>query len=141
MNDRPTAVELVAAARQYLEQELIPTLSDARLRFQTLVAANVLSIVERELHTEEDHLAGGFRWLAEVLELSEAAPQKLAALRQRVREANEQLCQQIRQGAFDDQPRFLALSRQLRQVVERKLEVANPRYLASFHSDNSQPKV
>jgi hypothetical protein len=141
MNDRPTAVELVAAARQYLEQELIPTLSDARLRFQTLVAANVLSIVERELVTEEDHLIGEFGWLAEVLELTEPVPQKLAALRQRVREANEQLCRRISQGAFDDQSRFLALSRQLRQIVERKLEVANPRYLASFHRDSSQPKV
>src|SRR5438445_9154142 len=114
MNDRPTAGELVAAARQYLEQELIPTLSDARLRFQTLVAANVLSIVERELQTEEDHLVREFQWLAEILELSAPASQQLAALRKSVREANEQLCRQIRQGAFDDRPRFLALSRQLR---------------------------
>src|SRR5207302_6017650 len=73
MNDRPTAVELVAAARQYLERELIPTLSDARLRFQTLVAANVLSIVERELQTEEDHLLQERQWLAELLELKTPA--------------------------------------------------------------------
>ena len=46
MNDRPTAAELLAAARQFLEAELIPTLGDARLRFQTLVAANVLAIAK-----------------------------------------------------------------------------------------------
>ncbi len=139
MNDRPTAVELVAAARQYLEQELIPTLNDARLRFQTLVAANVLSIVERELQTEEDHLLQERQWLAELLALNAPAPQQLAALRQSVREANEQLCQRIRQGAFDEGSRFLVLSQQLQQVVKRKLEVANPRYLASLDTDNSQP--
>src|SRR5690242_14430603 len=49
MNDRPTAAELVFAVREHLEGELIPTLADPRLRFQTLVAANVLRIVEREL--------------------------------------------------------------------------------------------
>jgi hypothetical protein len=134
MNDRPTAEELVAAVRQFLEGELIPTLTDARLRFQTLVAANVLTIVERELHVEEDHLLREWQWLAEVLELNGPAPQRLAALRNAVRAANLQLCRRIRQGAFDQYSSFLTLTSQLRQSVERKLEVANPRYLASFHS-------
>ena len=44
MHDRPTAVELVNAVRQYLESELLPTLTDARFKFQTLIAANVLAI-------------------------------------------------------------------------------------------------
>jgi hypothetical protein len=138
MNDRPTAAELVLAARQYLEREIIPTLTDARLRFQTLVAANVLMIVERELHTEEEHLLQEWQWLAEVLQLNGPAPQRLTALRQGVREANEQLCRRIRQGAFDERSCYLALSGQLRQIVERKLEVANPRYLAGFHSEKPQ---
>src|SRR6516164_6110241 len=98
MNDRPAAVELVAATRQYLEKELIPTLSDARLRFQTLVAANVLSIVERELQTEEDHLRQERQWLGELLELDAAAPEQLTALTQDVRAANEQLCRRIQEG-------------------------------------------
>ena len=134
MNDRPTAAELVAATRQYLEGQLIPTLSDARLRFQTLVAANVLAIVERELQTEEEQLLREWQWLGELLEPKGPAPQRLAALRQSVREGNEELCRRIRRGAFDERSCFLSLSRQLRQVVERKLEIANPRYLASFHS-------
>jgi hypothetical protein len=33
------ATELITAAQQYLVNELIPTLTDAFLRFQTLVAA------------------------------------------------------------------------------------------------------
>jgi hypothetical protein len=134
MNDRPTAGELVAAARQFLEGELIPTLTDARLRFQTLVAANVLSIIERELRAEEEHLLQEWQWLSELLEFNGPAPLRLAVLRERVREANEELGRRIRQGVFDERSCFLALSRQLRQIVERKLEIANPRYLASFHS-------
>ena len=46
--DRPTAAELAAAVREFLETELLPTLDDQRLRFRTLVAMNALSIVERE---------------------------------------------------------------------------------------------
>jgi Domain of unknown function (DUF6285) len=134
MNDRPTAGELVAAVRQFLEAELLPTLADPRLRFQALVAANVLTIAERELLTEEDHLREEWQRLVEVAAVSGPAPERLAALRQAVREGNEHLCEQIRRGAFDDAPRFADLCRRLRQTVERKLEVANPRYLSSFRA-------
>ena len=48
MSDRPNARELVAAVRAFLEEEILPTLSDHRLRFRTLVAMNALSIAERE---------------------------------------------------------------------------------------------
>ncbi|MSO95688.1 MAG: hypothetical protein EXQ81_07825 [Thermoleophilia bacterium] len=46
--DRPTAAELAAAVREFLEAEILPMLDDHRLRFRTLVAMNALSIVERE---------------------------------------------------------------------------------------------
>jgi len=48
MSNRPTAAELAAAVREFLETEILPTLDDHRLRFRTLVAMNALSIVERE---------------------------------------------------------------------------------------------
>lgn len=132
MNDRPTAGELVAAARQYLESELIPSLTDARLRFQTLVAANVLAIVERELATEDEQLAQEWGWLAELLSLAGPMPQRLPELRQAVRQANDQLGTRIQAGEFDQPDCFLALAQQLRQQVEKKLEIANPKYLAGF---------
>ncbi len=135
MNDRPTAVELVAATRRYLETELIPTLSDARLRFQTLVAANVLSIVERDLLGEESQLLEEWKWLAGVLTLVDELPQSLAALRLAVQEGNKRLCERIHAGEFDDASRFLAMSRELRRTVERKLEIANPRYLATYKGE------
>ena len=46
--DRPNASELATAVREFLEAEILPVLTDHRLRFRTLVAMNALSIVERE---------------------------------------------------------------------------------------------
>jgi hypothetical protein len=133
MNDRPTAAELIAAARHFLETELLPTLADARLKFQTLVAANVLSVAERELQTEEEQLLDEWQWLAACLHNGGEPPPRLAALRQAVRDGNTRLCEQIRTGAFDEPPAFTELAAQLRRLVERKLLVANPRYLAGFN--------
>jgi Domain of unknown function (DUF6285) len=49
MSDRPTAQELTEAIQEFLGGELLPTLTDQRLRFRTLVAMNALGIVYREL--------------------------------------------------------------------------------------------
>jgi hypothetical protein len=131
MTDRPTAAELVEAVRRFLEGEVLPTLTDPRLRFQTLIAANVLAIVGRELPAEEDLLREEWRQLGEVLGTAGPEPASLAGLRAAVREGNVRLCERIRAGAFDEPGRFHALVRQLRRTVVRKLEVANPRYLAN----------
>lgn len=127
MNDRPTAKELIDAARLYLEKELLPALTDARQRFQTLVAANVLSIAARDLESEErmlseEHVLLGGGELAGGLEAS----------RQRVRELNEAWCLRIRQGEYDDPIRWREEAAKARHLVVRKLEVANPRYLQSL---------
>ena len=47
--NRPTAQELAEAIEEFLAGELLPTLTDQRLRFRTLVAMNALGIVYREL--------------------------------------------------------------------------------------------
>jgi hypothetical protein len=132
MNDRPTAAELIAAARHCLERELLPAVTDARLRYQGLVAANVLAIVERELAVAEDHLTREWEWLAEVLGWLDPLPPSTTALTAAVREGNVRLCERIRNGDFDAPERFRELASQLRQGVEGKLQVANPRYLAAF---------
>jgi hypothetical protein len=53
---RPTAAELVEATREFLETEILPTLTDQRLRFRTLVAINALGIAQRELESGEEML-------------------------------------------------------------------------------------
>ncbi len=57
MSERPTAAELAEAILEFLGSEILPTITDPRLRFRTLVAMNALSIVYRELERlpqEED---------------------------------------------------------------------------------------
>ena len=56
-HDRPTAAELVEATREFLETEILPTLTDRRLRFRTLVAINALGIAQRELESGEEGLS------------------------------------------------------------------------------------
>ena len=49
MSERPTAEELAEAIEEFLAAEVVPVVTDARLRFRTLVALNALGIVRREL--------------------------------------------------------------------------------------------
>ena len=93
-HDRPTARELVEATREFLEREILPTLTDPRLRFRALVALNALGIAERELAERPEP------------------------------EPDWELARRIRAG--DVRPGDLET---IRQDVERKLRVANPRYL------------
>jgi hypothetical protein len=128
MNDRPTAHELVDAVRLFLEKELLPGLTDARLRFQTLVAANVLSIVGREMAGEEALLHEEWRLLAPLVTEGGQEPPGINELRRAVHQMNERLCVLIRQGTFDDVGHWRELAGVVRQLVMCKLEVANPRY-------------
>jgi Domain of unknown function (DUF6285) len=129
MMDRPTSTELVQAVRHYLETELLPALTDARQRFQTLVAAHVLGIVERELPVEERLLREEADLLGGVLERPALSPAPVDELRGSVLLANLSLCEQVRAGLFDEPERMQVVLRQLRPLVVRKLEITNPRYL------------
>lgn len=128
MFDHPTAAELIAAARLQLEQQVIPSIAEPRLRFQTLVAANVLAIVERELAAGEALLAGAWRRMAD-LEGSDAEQPAGQALRAAVAAQVRRLCQDIRAGSYDDGPARQALLAHLRRTAEGELAVANPRFL------------
>lgn len=129
MFDLPTAAELIAAARQHLERQVIPGLADARLRFQTLVAANVLAVVERELAQGEQALAAAWGRLA-ALDGQPGLPPSGAALAAEVAARSQELCRRIRAGEFDDGPRRAALLEHLRQTAVDELKVANPKFLS-----------
>jgi hypothetical protein len=47
MQDRPTAAELLATIGEYLEGEVLPNVSGT-LRYHTLVAANLVKMMQRE---------------------------------------------------------------------------------------------
>lgn len=102
----------------------MPTL-DGRRRFHTLVAANVLSIVERELANEESNLQAEWQRLSRLLDPGDA-PTSLATLRDAVQTLTKQLAEEIRAGTHDDSE---AVRAHLRYTTEEKLRIANPRML------------
>ena len=131
MQDRPTALELLAAVRAFLEEDLVPTL-DGRRRFHALVAANVLGIVERELATEEETLTAEWQRLVALDgDTGVARPGTLAALRDDVRARTTMLAARIRGGAVDTGPLAAQVRAHVRATVVEKLRTANPRFLGS----------
>jgi hypothetical protein len=132
MQDRPTAPELLAALREFLQNEILPAIGDQRLRFRTLVASNVLSIVERELAHEEAFLRDEWARLVAldgILAEPAQLPCGLAELRDDVRARTAALCVAIRAGAADEGPWRAAVFAHVRRSVAEKLLVNNPKYL------------
>ncbi|MEV5541591.1 phosphotransferase family protein [Saccharopolyspora shandongensis] len=108
LHGRPSAAELVAAVADFLRDEVVPG-STGRMRFQSRVAANTLSIVERELALGERQEQRHRRRLAGLGLADRAA-----------------LAGAIRDGELDPwQPETAAAVWE--QVLDR-LAVANPRH-------------
>ena len=136
MQDRPAAGELLAAVRDFLQQEILPTLSDHRLKFRTLIAANVLTVVEREVQSEE---AGMREALSHIRALDPSTPEAeltgLAESRAALAEGMRALCMRIRAGEADSGAWGDAVHAFARWSVEEKLRVSNPRYLATLQEE------
>ena len=115
LHDRPTAAELVAAVREYLERDVM-TATEGRVAFHARVAVNVLGMVERELELGPTQDA--------------AEHERLVLLLGRdgtIRELTEALAHGIRDGSLDLP--WSDTVESVRATVRAKLEVANPRYL------------
>jgi uncharacterized protein DUF6285 len=127
MQDRPTALELLAAVRGFLEE--LGAGLEGRRRFHALVAANVLQIVERELRGEEEQLARQWDRLAALLGVDASSkPLALSALRTVVRELETRLAERIRAGDADAGEFADRVRAHVRATVVEKLAVANPRF-------------
>ena len=109
LHDAPSMGELVAAVREFLEGDVMGA-TDGRVRFHARVAANALSIVERELALGDGQRAAHADALARLGVADEA---ELAAA--------------IRSGRLDDRNDDVVAA--VRSSVRAKLEVANPSYL------------
>lgn len=129
MHDRPTAAELIAAVREHLEREVLPSLAEPRLRFRTLVAVHVLGIVERELGRGDAPLRDEWRRLQALLGRRDLRPDGADALAEALRRLNQELCARIRAGEADAGPFIDTLLDHLRGTLSEKLCVANPEFL------------
>ncbi len=109
-HDAPTAAQLVEAVREWIERDVM-TATDPRTKFHARVAANVLSIVEREFDLGEAQAAAHRRRLEQLGVADDA-----------------ELATAIRERRFED--RDEELRGLLLEAVIDKLAVANPKYLA-----------
>ncbi len=114
MQDQPSAVELVGAVRDFLQNVAMPQLN-GRAAFHARVAANALGIVQRELEIAPN-----------------ANAQELDRLRQLVgadgtlEELNRELCSRIRAG--DMGPGTPGMTEHLRATTLTKLGIDQPKY-------------
>jgi aminoglycoside phosphotransferase (APT) family kinase protein len=118
MHDRPSAVELLEAARGALGEHVLPLL-EGRSAFELRVTLRALGIVRRELEHAEAHAAIHAAALAT---LGVADERELAAA--------------IRDGGLDN--RDTELLPALRAIVRAKLEVANPGYLQTTENASAE---
>jgi hypothetical protein len=86
MSERPTAQELTEAIAEFLGGEILPTLTDHRLRFRTLVAMNALGIVHRELDALPPADDTALRELAHRIRAGEVEPGTLARVQAELEE-------------------------------------------------------
>ncbi len=115
MQDRPTAVELLEAIREFLEQDVMPAV-DGRVQFHTRVAVNALGMLERELRLGPE-LAAAERARLGALLGHDADLDTLTA----------ELASRIRDGSLDDRGDDVVAA--VRDSVRAKLLVSNPDYV------------
>ena len=127
MQDRPDAAELAQAVREFIETEVLPGIEDPRLRFRTLVAANGLGILEREITLGTPLVRREVGSLARLLVHPESLPDDLAELRRRAADLNRELARRIRAGDVPE-----GTLAHLLATVADKLRVASPRYLERY---------
>jgi hypothetical protein len=114
MMDQPSALELVKAVRDFLEQRAMPELK-GHTAFHARVAANALSIVARELEQ------GGASADAERARLAALLGHDGALM-----DLNRELCAAIREGRIDlDTPGF---ADHLAATTRDKVGIDQPNY-------------
>ena len=130
MQDRPTSVELLEAAADFVESELVPAIQGAR-QFQARVVANVMRIVAREIKMEDSLVRSEVKALALLLGRDKPHLHSLDDLHNAAAGMGEELTAKIRAGEADDGDWRGEVLAVVRQSVEDKLRIANPRYLES----------
>ena len=128
MQDRPTSVELLEAAADFVDSELVPVVQGAR-QFQARVVANVMRVVAREIKLEDPLVRGEVKALARLLGHDAPHLHSLNDLCAAAVRMGEELTTKIRAGEADDGDWRGEVLAVVRQSVEDKLRIANPRYL------------
>ncbi len=128
MQDRPTSIELLQAAADFVEREIVP-ITQGQKQFQSRVVANVMRIVAREIEIGEPLLRAEVDALATLLGAQKPHLHTTSDVLAAARKFNEELSVKIRAGEADSGEFRDKVMKVVRQIVEDKLKIANPRYL------------
>ena len=128
MQDRPTSIELLEAAADFVDREIVPAIEGAR-QFQARVVANVMRIVAREIQNEDPAARIEVKALARLLGRDAPHLHSLDDLRKASASMGEELSARIRAGDADSGSWRAEVLSVVRLSVEDKLRIANPRYL------------
>jgi hypothetical protein len=139
MLERPTTDELLDAVQAHLQEAVIPAIKgDRKLYFQTLVALNVLKIVQREMELQDDHLTTQWQRLNQLQGVDTPLPKEREEIESQLTERNRQLCGDIHSGYFDQKPRTKRLLAHLKATLVENLTIANPRFLQMLQAEDAQ---
>ncbi len=137
MQDRPNVSELLAAVQQFLNEEVVPTVT-GRTQFHARVAANVMDMICRELALASEQDLREWQGLDRILG-AEAKPDRAPDFQAALRHRTEDLCTRIQAGEADSGPRRTQVLQHVRQTVVDKLRIANPKYLGEGKVADAAP--
>ncbi len=133
MQDPPTWQQLLSAVDAHFQQELIPSIDDPGLRFRARIAANLLSVVARELELGPRQAADERQRLVALL----GGEAELAGLP----ELTLRLIDRVRAGDFDDGPEQTRLMAHLRATATERLRIANPKFLGRLEAEDGSDRA
>lgn len=128
MQDPPSQEQLIEAIAAHLQGELLEAVADRGLRFRTLIAANLLRILQRERELGPQQAEREQQRLAQLLGVDAgAAP---------LPELTQQLHARVAAGDFDHDPPRARLMAHLKATAVEKLRIANPRFLERLEAED-----
>lgn len=130
--------DLLDAVQGYFQTSVAPLLTDPRVKFQGLIAVNVLEILKRELELGEQASRDEWRSLVSLLGSKAAEPVSVADLEAGLLSLNREFRDLARSGKLDSGELQRKAFEHARKVVVDKLRMTNPAFLSEPSPE--QPK-
>lgn len=127
MQSAPDEATLLEAVAGFLEQTLMPSVTDPALGFRVRIAAHVLGGLARELRLGEDHDRAELARLATLLEQPVPAVDGTGSRREAIRAWEALLAERLRQGAWEEEG-LARVRTALRETLAARLSETNPRF-------------
>jgi hypothetical protein len=130
MQERPNKLVLLSAIARFLVEDARPALSDPRLAFRALIAANLASIVAAELSSDAEATRSELARLRALFPDAPPAgdsPEGERDPRDQVVALTERLARRLREES-PGQDELARIAAALRESLREKLAVDNPRF-------------